>query len=355
MYPNQNGLKHFLNLFMLIVFLILITYPRFNRHDYGFSEITSGQGIEFKSDKDNSYKNLSIDAYQYLLLVKYFRNPCEQNKNQLKPPFCYRPLTPFLSSFLPFDEMTSLNLVNLIFLIAVVFLLEKIISIIGVKGYSKYFSIFIFLFSFPTFYYSTIGYIDPAFIFFLTLGIYLLLNANWIYFPLFIFIAAFAKEGIALLLPIAVYSIKLKKNKQRSLIIIVISIAAFLLAIYITRTLFSSNSQYFWFPSFQRVIENITRFPSIFSVIISWVLFIIILILFLFEYYINKNINISKQYINFFIFGTFITCCYCIYGFFAAWVDGRFVWPAYVFLTPIASVYLDNKLFSANSDTNNHS
>ena len=106
--------KH-INIYSLLLMLLLlcVTLPRFNRHDFAIGSITS-----------NGIKELG-DAGQYISIVQYFRG--NLGVEALEVPFTYRPLVPLVASILPLDPMTSINLVNLAsMMICIVFFVQNI-------------------------------------------------------------------------------------------------------------------------------------------------------------------------------------------------------------------------------------
>jgi hypothetical protein len=324
----------------LCFLLVIIVFPRFNRQDIGFQNLTGGLEDSFVADDGKIYDHLS-DARCYLELVKYFRDFKIEDKHLLTPPYCYRPLPSFLASFLPFNEMTSLNILNVLFLIGTLLILERIISKLNVSHKSKFLALTFFVVSFPTFFYGTIGYIDPAFLFFLSLGFYLLIQKKWILYILFIFIGTFAKEGIVILIPISIISIIQCKFERKTIVLVATSIIAFLTASIITRILFNNGQQYVWIPSYDMVIYNITRFRTLFSILIT---FSIPGIISLF-YVVNMFRKSSHKQVSFYwhlLTGVIFSTLFCFFGIITVSSDGRYIWPLYVFSIPFTALYLEH-------------
>ncbi len=76
---------------------------------------------------------IPFDIEQYISYTEFFRGEMDDN-TQLEGPFVYRPLTPLLASFLPFDALTSINLVNLIVLLLTLIPLVKILQLLKFKN-----------------------------------------------------------------------------------------------------------------------------------------------------------------------------------------------------------------------------
>ena len=101
---------------LLVLILIAVCLPRWNRMDYG--PVANFTGKDSRNFVDSTeYKgtdmNLSVDSYQYLQYVNYYKG--ENVEASLQAPYTFRPLQPFIASYLPFDSMTSLNFVKYYF------------------------------------------------------------------------------------------------------------------------------------------------------------------------------------------------------------------------------------------------
>ncbi len=335
-----NKLKTLPSLIILTVLLILITIPRFNRQDLLVERFTGHDGITFQSDQGVIYDNLSEDVQQYLWLVRYFREPNAEHKNELYAPFSYRILTPFIASLLPYDEMTSLNLVNILFLIGTLLLLDSLMRQLRCNQKSRSTALMIFIFSFPTFYYSTIGYIDPGLIFFLTLGTWVLFTEKWILFPLVILLGIMMKEGIVMLLPLAFMVAYFHSARNKVMGIVFLSILIYITTSYWVRIHFIQDSGYIWMPSYKVALLNLTRFRAIFSLLVSWGIPGVFFLIFMIMSFAERKYDRDKKH-QILIIGSLISLAYCVYGIFSVYADGRLLWPAYVFWIPMIAVLLD--------------
>jgi hypothetical protein len=169
--------------------LVLLTLPRFNRRDVGFNPQHWGRGIEIDIG----------DATHYINIIRHFRH--EEISLSLKPPFTYRPLVPFLASRMPFDAMTSINLINVTAsLIAMVFV-YIILSLFGFGFPWRIVGCGMFTVSLPSVWYVSNGYVDAVLIALLTIGTYLIFSNRWLPLALLIFIGSFVKETIIILFP----------------------------------------------------------------------------------------------------------------------------------------------------------
>lgn len=335
-----NTLKTVPSLIVLTVLLILITIPRFNRQDLLVDRFTGDDGLTFRSDTGVLYDNLSEDVHQYLLLVRYFRTPNTPNKSKLASPFSHRILTPFIASRLPFNEMTSLNLVNVFFLVITLFMLHSLMIQLGSNPKSRSAALMVFIFSFPTFYYSTIGYIDPGLIFFLALGTWVLFTEKWMLFPLVIMLGTMMKEGIVMLLPLALIVAYFHRARNKAMGIVFLSILVFIITAYGVRITFAQQMGYVWTPSYKVALLNLSRFRAIFSLLASWGIPGFFFLIFMTTSLLDKTYYRNRKY-QILMMGSLICLAYCVYGIFSAYADGRLLWPAYVFWIPMIAVLLD--------------
>ena len=178
------------HLIFFVLSLIIVTLPRFNWGELG--PLKSLVGVK------------PFDVEQYILYTDYFRG--EKNSTVLESPFAYRPLVPFLASFLPYKAFTSINLVNLIFLILTLFPLIGLLRHLNFKGNYLLFGCSLFVFSFPVFYYGTSGYIDATLIAFLMSGTYFILKEKILLFMASFILGLLVKETTIILIPVfAVY------------------------------------------------------------------------------------------------------------------------------------------------------
>ena len=177
---------------LLVLLLVLTGLSRFNRQDIGaINQFTSG-GVSSETSLG--------DAEKYIAQVSYFRGNAEVDV--LTPPFSYRPFAPYIASFLPFDEMTSLNIVNYLSLILGLILTLKIIQILNFSAVIGFIAGMFYSVSFPVFYYGAIGYVDPVLIAFLTAALYFILACKIIPFVLLTLLACTVKETFIIILPI---------------------------------------------------------------------------------------------------------------------------------------------------------
>jgi hypothetical protein len=313
-------------LLILSCLLVLITLPRFNRHDTGLQSITTeGTG------------KLG-DSAHYTAITLYFRG--EQSADYLIPPFTYRPLIPFLASLLPFSAMTAINLINLAAMIIALVFLYKILAWFDIEFTLRIIGCGLFVVSFPTFYYATIGYIDPVLICLVTVGLYMILTNNWAVLTGVIIAGVFVKETIAILvLTLAAYLwFKRQLFSKQGVVLIVIGVA-YAICYQITRKIIPVNPTYAWSPSVGILLFNMLR-PR------SWLSFGLtygipgVLALLIFRYRTTDWFRERFAETATLIAGLVIAVLLFGYSMLSAYADGRFIWMSYPFTVPLAAIVI---------------
>jgi hypothetical protein len=313
-----------------VVFTILMGLIRF---DYNDPWLLKKMGAERQGD-----------TIEYESIIDYVRGNYTDADN-LKKPFTFRPLTIYMAAPLPFSPLTSLNIINLFFLstAAVIFFL----MVYRLTGNNKLalFAAILHGISFPLIFYGTIGLVDPGIIFFLSLGVYLIILKKYQWILLLIIPATLAKETIVLIIPflfLVMHSDKEVNNKGKIILTILVS-CLYLAIIYIIR----QNAPGYmpdqpwnkWIPSKEVFIYNISRMNTWASLIMAvgipgyitiWKI-------------IKEKRNITRFDFAF-IFGFCSGMFVFFYSILAAYADARHIWLTLPFSIPIAILYLDMRL-----------
>ncbi len=305
--------------------LVVIIIPRFNWGEVGPLKPFVG--------------TIPFDIEQYVNYTEFFRGEMD-DITQLEGPFVYRPLTPLLASFLPFDALTSINLVNLIVLLLTLIPLVKMLQLLKFKNNYIFFGGILFVYSFPLFYYGTSGYIDSVLIGFLMTAVYLMLSNK-----IFLFFVVFAlgvgvKETIVILVPVfAIYlffqsNFSLKKNISLLLLLILVySICTIFL-----RNIIPESETYIWVPTFNVFIDNLVRVKTYLSILLTFGIPGIGALSFIYVA-LRKQTLISQQ--PALITGLIVSMLISFFSLFAAYADGRHIWTSYPFTIPLAVAYLE--------------
>lgn len=306
---------------LLFLLLIIITYPRFN-----WKPLPEPFN-KFVGEKP-------FDVEQYEKYVEYFRGDLTL-KDSLEAPFSYRPLVPFMASFLPFNALTSINIINLLLIsIGLGFLIQLLVDL-GFNGKLVIIGGLLFVVSFPVFYYTTSGYIDASLVGLVMISNYFLLKDKYYFFLLFFSLGILTKETIIILIPVAIVFILFNKKTSHKLLKILLIILTYTLIESAIRYLAPAKNFYVWKPSVDILIYNLTRIKTYLSFILTFGIPGIFSSILLFT---NKRNIVSREILYAFSIGMFSGLMLWFYSIFSAYADGRQLWISYPF-TAILSVY----------------
>ncbi len=167
---------------VIVLALAVVVFPRFNRQDIGFVSSFAG----------TAPYELNCDNESYLRMTEYFQG--NGDLSRASAPFCFRPLAPYLASYLPFDAFTSLNLLSALAILLCAPLTFAIAKRFGFSYGVATLGVLLHFVSFPVFFYCTSGFVDPLSILFLYLFIWArVCRRNWLLLVLYL-VSAWAKE-----------------------------------------------------------------------------------------------------------------------------------------------------------------
>jgi hypothetical protein len=299
------------NLIITIVLFLAIILVRFN----------GNQSVVKQQPYDTKY----FKAY-----VEYFRG--QTPSEPLRPATNWRFLIPLIASKLPFNAITAINLINVLFLGFSLFIFYNIQTLLTIPNRKKWINIWLFICSFPTFYYTTIGYIDASLFLFIALSIYATLKQNGWVFATAILLGLCVKETIIIAAPFY-FIFHLKNSKKNGLKTTIFTgilsiILLFIIKHYAPVTDFSTKDN-FWKFGTENAFINFYRFNTWFSFIASFGVIGLLIILNL------KNIlnTLKNNYL-------LLACCACflvaialyVLSYFATVADGRIIWLIYFYL-----------------------
>ena len=273
-------------------------------------------------------------------MTEYFQGTGELHK--VSAPFVFRPMAPFLASFLPFSAFTSLNIFN-----AFVLLLCSPLSFLIARKYGYSFGtatigVLLHYVSFPVFFYATSGFVDPVVI----LMIYAFIWArayrrNWLILVLYL-VSAWAKETTIMISAFLLVDIYFSddERKYREYAIVIIGSILFVLEIFLIRSIYTNPGvQMGWVPDSSALVSNLTRAKTYLTFALSFGLSGILSLLLLFKEGILK---INKVYISYYI-GILSSILLFAYAIMSAYADGRFVWPAIPFAVVLSMRLIETK------------
>lgn len=274
------------------------------------------------------------DSKHYVNLALYFRGELE--RDNLVTPYAYRVLLPFVVSLVPFDN------VDLIF--AIIGVLCSILAYAVFFHYVAYMlpapkqvntALLLLLFSFPSLNYTSAVLTDAAaFLAFVTTA-YLLLTERHMTFAAVVALGILIRETMASM--ILIYLLYQFTSQPRPrLLSLALVLTPSLLALLIPRLAFADLPHYLWIPSAATVLANLTRS-------VSWVTTLatlgppLLLLLLGVAYSGSEALSeIPKIHVRFLLSTAVGSSLVAFYGFLAAFMSGRFVWPMYIVLIPVA-------------------
>lgn len=321
-------------MWLILACLVLsaLSLPRFDRRDAGFlSQVTSpGVTGEYKLG----------DAKEYVAMTLYFRG--EVDASELNAPWTYRPIIPFLASKLPLEAMTAINVINLAFALAAVFFLFALLRRLGVKFPFSIIGCFLFAASFPSFYYTTIGYLDPVLICLLTGGTYFLISRTWAGMTVIILFGAAVKETIVILIGLLAVHMLIEKVlfSRKGFFLAAVSVL-FALCYLLARSIIPVDPSVGWAPSYELFLSNISRPRTWLSFLLTFsipgVLAVTALLRMGAEWYRHRFREGAILASGFIV--SIILFCYSIVS---AYSDGRFIWTSYPFSIPLSMILLQD-------------
>ena len=312
---------------VLLFCIILVSLPRFNRNQLIF-------------------KRPQADMEIHTAMVKYYNtgniDEIILSKNSIAAN--WRPLFPFLASLIPFNAITSLSILGIFSIFISVIFIKKILNILSLPKSIIYQSLYIFIFSFPVFYYTTIGYVDPGLIMMISIGIYLTITNQLILLMITILFGVFMKEGIIVLIPfLSFYIYKLNYKYKKIIFWLFISSIFYITASVIVRkTAINASETYqlFWEPSFKMIKYNFNRDNS-------WLSFILVLgipfgiiarNLSSFKFLLKENRFVLPLFT-----GVITAISMYFFSFISTVADGRTLWASYPFIIPIIGLVLNEE------------
>ena len=295
---------------LAILCLCLVCLPRFNGNT-------------------SFVKQTPYDAQYFNAYVQYFRG--EIPLAPIRPMSNARFLLPLLAAPLPFAADTSLNLINFFCIALSLYFLYAILKHIGVDPKQRWWAVFIGIFSFPTFYYACISYVDAGAILFVSMGVFAWLKEKYWAYVLAILLGLAAKETSIILLPFAMAS-SIYKKQYKILITLVAGVFLFLLLHYFIRLYAPVSVGEIRFKPLQLSLEaaqnNLNRSHTLGSFFLSFGIPGILLL--------RTGLKNKWQIYSAASMGAWggilgIVSLY-LFSFFTTVADGRIIWHAYVFM-----------------------
>lgn len=311
------------------------------------------------------------DSVHYVELASFFAG--DLDKGELRSPFAYRVLVPFLAALGP-NQTLALNIaiINIFFTAAAFVMFYFYLQQLLTSQSQINLGLLLLIVAFPTVNYASGVMTDAAGFFFFVLAAYLFLTRHYLLYSGALVLGVLAREAIiSQFIAVTVYILlcywyKPQKKCQPGLLLVFIPPA---LAVLGVRFFFSDLPSFIWHPSWQQFIFTVSR-P------VAWATFLLTLLpplLLLILAYRRQTVPVSEVLRNW----SFETKAWLagliaaglalnLYSITSAALSGRFVWPFYVVLVPLAAAFFRNdgswlfsfldtvasKIFGGGSQTN---
>ena len=287
------------------------------------------------------------DSKHYISLAKYLRG--DVPREQLRGLFAYRILVPFLAATLPSDNL-DLNF-------ALINVLATILAYLVFIPYLKRFvtsqtdlnvGMLLLVVSFPTFNYASGVLTDPVGFLMFIIAAYLLLNERYFLFTCAVCLGLLARESALFLVPASIMYIVMgylgqrKKNWMKAFGILTVVAIPPALLLFADRAFFSDiPNPYYYGLSLRKFVANITR-------TINWITFLLTLgppvllcLIGLRRDGLRFVADLPAREARLLFSITIVGVLHMIYSV-ATGMSGRYVWPSYSVLIPLA-VLLGNR------------
>ena len=300
--------------------LVAVLAVRFNRNDYFFANPGP------------------FDSKNYISFIRYFRGE-PFDVTHIGNSIRWRPLGPWLASWLPFEPMTALNVLNTIMLGLAVWSLSTLLKQLQIPSKERWIGIYLFVFSFPMLYYGSIGYVDPVLLGFVSFAVLALYQDRWLLLVSCFVLATLVKEGSIILLPvIATYLYYRKPFWQTACItigLLVIYVGLeWAMRQYMPNPSGRVNAQ-IWKSSWGFVFYNTTRWKWWVGLMLTALPLLYLLIRFRYNL---LTVKANRVILLPLVVGVLAAGSTWIYQLFSSYSDGRPLWTMYPFLIPLIVV-----------------
>ncbi len=304
--------------------LIVVCTPRFNRQDLLIDAYTTGGAPA---------REVLGDAAQYVALTQHFRGT--PPVVALTPPFAYRPLVPGLAALLPTDAMTAINIVNLAAMMLAVLLLLAILARLGLSPGRQFLGCWLYIVSFPVFFYGPIGLVDPVQQACLMAATWCVLSGAWFRLLLALALGGLVKETIVVFLPaLCVFLLFSPLTWARRIAIAAGAGLVALASILLARATSPVAADFMWQASTSRTLANITSPRAILSFGLGLGLPGVGAAALLPSAF--RELPTERPLFAFLLVGFGTALALSVYAALAGYADGRFIWTAYPFTIPLA-------------------
>ncbi len=281
------------------------------------------------------------DSNHYIELAQYFQG--EWPREKLTTPFVYRMLPSLLASIGPTPSIeTNFAANNILFTIGAYLVFFMYLRKLPLSPEQTQLGLLFLLFSFPTLNYASGILTDPAGFFFITLSCYLLLCKRWIGYTLVACLGVVARDAtlvvsMAFFMYMGIQALQTRQWLRYSLHAL---LGIFPVLVYIAvRGYYHDLPQYIWVFSSERFWGNL-RVDTLATFLLTSIPLLGIIAVGI-SFGENKIPPVrtwlkSHEKTLMLCLGTSFTTLIA-YSIATACISGRFIWPAYLVLIPVAA------------------
>lgn len=329
--PENTLSMRFVVSVALLLSLTLVVFPRFNRQDAGLVK-------DYVGVAGNGARSLG-DAAEYIQGVRYYRG--EISREQLTTPFAYRVGVPYMAARLPIkDPMTALNCVNGVALALALVFLHGFLRTLGYGFKTAAGGCFLFVFSFPVFYYGAIGMVDPVGLTVLAAGLFFLYRQQWIWLCGVAVLGACIRETTLVLVVVTAAYLLVTRPRNRLLILVGVTVAFMLPTIGI-RMAFHDLPHYSWSP-FRGYLQQNLRLRAVVAMVLSFGVPGLLTLVWLVQvgrgggFAVRRGCASASSVWLPMLVGIGCVVGLSAFAVVAAYADGRFLWAVSIFGAPFA-------------------
>lgn len=231
--------------------------------------------------------------------------------------------------------MTAINLVNTFALLGTLVFLLLILRRSGVDPAGEWLGGLLFVLSFPAFYYSTIGYVDPGGLFFIAMGTWLTIRKKWTAALCCAIVGVLAKESAFVLVAVLSAGAWARGRSRKQVVLLSVTCLLALVVVSAAVREMAPGVRYasIWIPSVDAFADNAAR-PRAW---LSGALTVGIPGLILLVNAIRRKLPTAPAtLLPLFWAGLAASGAMWLFAFTSAYVDGRTLWPSVMFSIPLA-------------------
>lgn len=324
---------------LVVVATLLWLIPRFARQDSIF-------GLSFAGLTGSDLG----DAAEYIRYTDFFRS----GGALPDPPFVFRPIMPAVASLLPWDPLVSLSAVGVACIIfAAGFVLAVCYEITNDLDASTLGAL-MFSLSFPTFYYSSIGIVDPLSVALCALAALLVIRRAVLWSAFVFALAVLSKESTISALPFFVVFVATDQGARTSKAFAAGSFLLFaILSFWASRNVFipaGVATMHNWPIGMDITWENLSRARTYATLLLG-----VGLQGFIAVYWWIKRLTGRLSYLaDPFMWGGIGSIVLFSYSILSAYSDARFLWVGQIFTSVVAADVISKYLERRNRNIGKH-